>query len=79
MAQVTVEQLKAVRHKINVTVSRIGAEDDQVYRVTGTVGAADVDGKVKFYDGGDFDNQVGCSDNDIIAIFTQLDEQGWDV
>jgi hypothetical protein len=76
---------KVCLNGIDVEIKRCGLGKEHVggkakYRVEGVVkGVHIISGIVTFWDGGDFDNNTNVDDKVIVDIFTQLDEQGWDV
>ena len=71
---------KIVLDGIDVAVQRLTTKNDQpggIYAVVGQVGDKKVNGTVTFFDGGEFDTLL---DRDlVIRIFTDLDEQGWNI
>jgi len=71
---------KIVLDGIDVAVQRLTTKDGQpggMFAVAGQAGGQKVNGTVTFYDGGEFDTHL---DRDlVIRIFTNLDEQGWNI
>lgn len=74
-------QLDKGRRHIDVNVERISENEETVestYKVVGTIDGVAVDGDVTLFEGGDFEHELGCDDECVVAIFEYLDEQAFD-